>query len=227
MGRPANINSPRPSHASPVRRQQYALPPVPEAVAQSIRATVRPSLYESRIRNLTNKLQDQHVKQEKYKAKIKDLEAQKDEQLRVIRETNREQTRQIISALEKEVRDQYALEEAMDRKSFEEKLRKELETRRAEFKEQQTTKYNHEPARKRIKLLEEAATSEITVTDGGIAAICQSALEAIEIKSDGLKTAYQESEVALEKLNESRADMIWLLKQAIKIEAKDKIIKKV
>jgi hypothetical protein len=227
MGRPININSPaRPSHASQVRRQQYVLPPVPEAVAQAIRATVRPSQYQTRIRNLTNKLQDQQVKQEKYKAKIKDLEAQKDEQLRVIRETNRDQTRQIISALEKKVRDQYAVEEAEARKQFEEKLQGDLGKMRAEFKEKQKSKYNHEPARKRIKLLEEMATSDETVTDGAIAAIYQPALEAIEIKSHDLQTAYQESENALEKLNESRADMIWLLKQVIKIEAKDKVTKK-
>jgi hypothetical protein len=231
MGRPANnANSPgRPSNAfSQVRRQQYALTPVPEAVAQAIRATVRPSQYQTRIRNLINKLEDQQVKQEKYKMKIRDLEAQKDEQLRVIRETNREETNQRIAVVEAKLRKQFAAEEVEARKAFEEKLQEDRKAKRAEFMEKLKIKYNHEPARKRIKLLEEAATrsDETEEDDGAIAAIYKPALEAIEIKSHSLTTACQEAEVALEKLNECRADMIWLLKETIKVETKDKDAKK-
>jgi hypothetical protein len=230
MGRPANnANSPgRPSNAaSQVRRQQYVLPPVPEAVAQAIRATVRPSQYQARMHNLTNKVQDQQVKQEKYQAKIRDLEAQKDERLRVIRETNRAETQQKIAEVETKLRAQFTAEADEARKELEEQLREDREAKRAEFKEKQKIKYNHEPARKRIRLLEEAASrsDETEEDDGAIAAIYQPAVEAIEIKSDGLQTACQEAEEALEKLNESRTDMIWLLKEAIKVETKDKAAK--
>lgn len=223
MGRPPSNYSPgRPSNASLTRRcQQYVVPPTPEAVAQAIRAAVRPSQYQTRIRNLTIKLQDQQVKQEKYRSKIQNMERQKDEQLRIIRETHREETQQNHAAIETTLRTRYDEEAAQRRKKFDESLETEMTRRRAEFRA--ANQYQHEPVRKRLQVLRDAANG--AEPDGAIVAMYQPALESIEIKSDGLKVAYEEAEAHLEQLNESRADMIWLLKQAIQMEAKAKLKK--
>ena len=74
-----------------------------------------------------------------------------------------------------------------------------------------------------MKLLEAATEAEEEPKDAAIAALIQPAVAAVEIKSDGLREEVAEAEASLEKLNESRTEMIWLLKQVIKAEEKQKV----
>jgi hypothetical protein len=87
----------------------------------------------------------------------------------------------------------------------------------------------HESVTKRAKLtdLEQSATNDPCDGDSSmeasIEALVQPALSAIDIKSDSLKKELVETEAALERLNETRTEMIWLLKQVIKAEEKRKV----
>jgi hypothetical protein len=225
--------------------RQYVLPipEVPASTSQAIRqalvGSVQPfAAQQNRIRILSSKLREQREKAKACQQKIVDLEAQKEESLRDIRETRQQEAANTVAILERRLRNRYNKELAASRAAWQEQLDTDCDAKRKAWRlgKEEATKVTerndaegHESVTKRAKLtdLEQSATNDPCEGDSSmetsIEALVQPALSAIDIKSDSLKKELVETEAALERLNETRTEMIWLLKQVIKAEEKRKV----
>jgi chromosome segregation ATPase len=225
--------------------RQFVLP-IPEvpastshAIRQALVGSVQPfAAQQNRIRILSTKLREQREKAKTCQQKIVDLEEQKEESLRDIRETRQQEAANTVAILERRLRNRYNKELTASRAAWQQQLEAECDAKRKawhlERDEASSAKERNdaddlESVTKRAKSteLEQSATHDPSEGDSSmeasIEALVQPALAAIDIKSDGLKNELVETEAALERLNETRTEMIWLLKQVIKAEEKRKV----
>jgi hypothetical protein len=227
-------------HSNKVRQFVLPIPPVPAATSKAIRAslasTVQPfAAQQNRIRILTTKFHDQRAKAAASQKRIAELEDEKELGLRDIRETRQQETADIIAAVERKLRSRYNKEAAAAHAIWKEKLDEECEAKRKawKFEEQQKDEekmnavvHDDEPDPKRLKVQDKVETEKLETTDAiGITTISETGTMDAPIvkKSDEIRKKIQETEATLEKLTETRTEMIWLLKQVIKAEEKRKI----
>ena len=252
MGRPPNVpcNSPaRPwapplylaggllrgtvtPHANKVRQFVLPIPPVPTATAKGIReslaGTFQPfAAQQSRIRSLTSKVMDQRAKAAASQKRIVELEDEKEQGLRDIRETRRQETADIVAVVERKLRNRYNKETAVAQALWKEKLENECEAKRKAWRELGSS-HEEEPDKKRTKLdgdiqdneqLDDTVINKTNVSSSETATKSETEVTVAK-KSKILRETLIESEAALEKLTETRAEMIWLLKQVIKADEK-------
>lgn len=228
MGRPPH--SPRPwapptgmvhsgvskTNHNKTRSFYFDIPPVPPEVANVIKSRASSNTnpfaaQQNRIRALTNKLQDQQKKAKTAQAKITELELQKQESLQQIRESNQAEMSKNVQSVERKLRARHAKEAAVEKQAFEQELNRECEVRRKRFRDELVLQEEEdEQAQKATKTMEASETA--------------TAVEKLEQPSrSAALLAEAETELAqVETLKESRAEMIWLLKQVIKEEEKRK-----
>lgn len=228
MGRPPSSSAQSPSRSVPshnslssrskVRQFVIDFPPTPAAIAQAIRRQRRPHKQQ---RTLTTKLHKQRAEVDRLRSEIRRVEQDREKALRTLRLQHQTSTAQAVAALAEQLRTQHDAPAA--RIEFEERCSRECEAKRKEW----TAEFDAidtKPMEERVAILEAAAKETTDTTEkqseGMVAAICQPAIDAVEIKSEKLKEVQKEREVALEKITETRSELIWLLKQVIKAEEK-------
>jgi hypothetical protein len=221
-----------------------------KAIHESLVGTVQPyAAQQNRIRTLTSKVIDQRAKAAASQKRIVALEDEKEQGLRDIRETRQKETADIVAVVERKLRSRYNKETTAAHALWKEKLEEECEAKRKAWREEQqqeqlsTSLNEDEPDKKRTKLvgddvkkgIEEKIddtivnTDNVTSSDTTIKSVTlvtdepsmkTKDEETTKKKSDLLQEKLIESEAALEKLTETRAEMIWLLKQVIKADEK-------
>jgi len=252
MGRPPNFPSNSPNrqwsapaasgsilrntvslHANKVRQYRFNIPAVPNAVRKAVESTLasvkKPfAAQQNRIRVLTTKLHDQRQKAAAAQEKIAALERAKEEGLRDIRETRQQEMQNMVHTMEKKMRNRHSKEAAAAEQQWKEQMEEECEAKRDDFRKRAQEKSAQEPALKRLKLLEEAAsqtTQEVSTThphEDAIAALIEPAMATVEVKSEVMQNEADAKTAALQQLEQSRRGMINLLKEVIKAEGKQK-----
>lgn len=241
-------------HSNKVRQFVLPIPPVPTTTAKAIReslaSTVQPfAAQQNRIRVLTSKVLDQRAKAAASQKRIVELEDEKEQGLRDIRETRQQETADIVAVVERKLRSRYNKEAAAVHAQWKENLEEECETKRKAWRQQQEeeeleeegqicSSHEDEPEKKRTKLeVDEQENEKSDDTLGSNARVTSSdtanttttsETETTSVepqnkekkKSDLLREQLTESKAALDKLTETRSEMIWLLKQVIKAEEK-------
>ena len=242
-------------HSNKVRQFVLPIPPVPTTTAKAIReslaSTVQPfAAQQNRIRVLTSKVLDQRAKAAASQKRIVELEDEKEQGLRDIRETRQQETADIVAVVERKLRSRYHKEAAAVHAQWKENLEEECETKRKAWRQQQQqqeeveeegqicSSHEDEPEKKRTKLeVDEQENEKSDDTLGSNARVTSSdtanttttsETETTSVepqnkekkKSDLLREQLTESKAALDKLTETRSEMIWLLKQVIKAEEK-------
>ena len=243
-------------HSNKVRQFVLPIPPVPTTTAKAIReslaSTVQPfAAQQNRIRVLTSKVLDQRAKAAASQKRIVELEDEKEQGLRDIRETRQQETADIVAVVERKLRSRYNKEAAAVHAQWKENLEEECETKRKAWRQQQQqeeeelkeegqicSSQEDEPEKKRTKLeVDEQENEKSDDTLGSNARVTSSdtanttttsETETTSVepqnkekkKSDLLREQLTESKAALDKLTETRSEMIWLLKQVIKAEEK-------
>ncbi len=236
-------------HANKVRQFVLAIPPVPTDTAKAIRESLAGSAVQpfaaqkNRIRALHAKVLDQRAKATASQKRILELEDKKEQGLRDIRETRQQETADIVAVVERKLRSRYNKESVAAHDMWKENLEEECEAKRQAWRQLQQednpgteshSQEGGEPDKKRAKREDEsqqdretsvtavgAPYSESLVTlDTTATTVVSDATVADTKKSDTLRKKLLESEAALEKLTETRAELIWLLKQVIKADEK-------
>ena len=231
-------------HSNKVRQFVLPIPPVPTATAKAIRESlvgaVQPfAAQQNRIRTLTSKVLDQRAKTVSSQKRITELEDEKEQGLRDIRETRQQETADIVAAVERKLRSRYNKEAAAAHAIWKENLEEECEAKRKEWRLQQENQLCHshegEPEKKRTKLEDDKQECEKSVSavdhsdsdnmvksDMAIAPVAPTSEEMIEQrkKTDALREKLLEAEATLEKLTETRTEIVWLLKQVIQVDMK-------
>ena len=221
-----------------VRQFRLPLPPVPVPVRQAIEANVRLArrrplaTQQNRIRVLTTKLHDQREKAAASQEKLAALETAKEEGLRGIRESLQQETQQTVQTMERKWRHRNQKEVAAAEQQWKEQVEEQCEAKRHEWrKRMQKTHSSQEPALKRLKLLEDAAQAAAKGDDSSapelpqndvIVALIEPAVSAVEVTSDFLQKQVDAKVAAVEEMEQSRKEMINLLKEVIKAEGKQK-----
>ena len=221
-----------------------------KAIRESLAgSTVQPfAAQQNRIRALHAKVLDQRAKAAASQKRILELEDKKEQGLRDIRETRQQETADIVAVVERKLRSRYNKESVAAHDLWKENLEEECEAKRQARRQQQqqdnpgtgsNSQEGGEPDKKRLKLEEDESqqdretpnTAVDAPTPESLVATMDDATTANTIvsdarvdtdtkKSDALRNQLLESEAALEKLTETRAELIWLLKQVIKADEK-------
>jgi len=204
------------TNAKRVRQFTLPIPPIsPEtykAVVSQISKQQQPFMQEKQqLNQLQAKLADQRAKVQAAQARIRAVEQAKEEGLRDIRELRQQETQTALENIEKKLRSKHEKEtrerETQWKKDIEEECnanRKRLREQQEEQVKQQQDQEEKEPEEKKQKLDDDNKT------------------ESKPLKSDEKKKELAELEKKLDNLNENRTEMIWLLKQVIKAEEKQK-----
>lgn len=230
-------------HSNKVRQFVLPIPPVPTATAKAIRESLAGSVQpfaaqQNRIRTLTSKVLDQRAKAVASQKRITELEDEKEQGLRDIRETRQQETADIVAVVERKLRSRFNKEAAAAHAIWKENLEQECEAKRKAWRQRQedqltvSSSLEGEPEKKRTKVedvkqdIEKSVGSldhdynTIVNSDTTLTTVKSEALIEQEKKSDALREKLLESEAALEKLSETRTEIVWLLKQVIKIDEK-------
>lgn len=221
-----------------------------KAIRESLAgSTVQPfAAQQNRIRALHAKVLDQRAKAAASQKRILELEDKKEQGLRDIRETRQQETADIVAVVERKLRSRYNKESVAAHDLWKENLEEECEAKRQAWRQQQqqdnpgtgsNSQEGGEPDKKRVKLEEDesqqdretpnaavdapnpenlVATMDDTATATTI--VSDTRVDTDTKKSDALRKQLLETEAALEKLTETRAELIWLLKQVIKADEK-------
>ena len=220
-----------------VRQFRLPLPAVPAAVRQAIEAHVRLArrrplaTQQNRIRVLTTKLHDQREKAAASQEKLAALETAKEEGLRGIRESLQQETQQTVQTMERKWRHRNQKEVAAAEQQWKEQVEEQCEAKRHEWRKRMQKTHSQEPALKRLKLLEDAAQAAAKGDDSSapelpqndvIVALIEPAVSAVEVTSDFLQKQVDAKVAAVEEMEQSRKEMINLLKEVIKAEGKQK-----
>lgn len=217
-------------HANKLRQFLLPIPAVPTVTAKAIRHTLAGTsqpfaAQQHRIRSLNVKLHDQRDKAASCQQKIAALETLREQSLRDIREKRQQEAADTVAAMERKWRSRYSKDAAAAQALWQEQLDEEIAVQRQAWRRARDAD-GDETDQKRMRLLDAASAGEENseeITDAAIAALVQPAMSAVEITSPALREKNVEAEVALEKLIETRTEMIWLLKQVIKAEEKQKV----
>lgn len=224
-------------HANKVRQFRLPIPPTPIDVRRAIEESVTAqrqqqpfAAQQNRIRTLTTKLHDQRAKAVASQAKLVALETAKEEGLRGIRETLQQETQQTVQNLERKWRSRHNKEAAAAELQWKEQLEEQCEAKRDELRKHMLENSSQEPALKRLKLLEEAAKAAVKGDDDSqdvpqddvIVALIEPAVSAVEVTSDFLQKQADAKVAAVDEMEQSRREMINLLKEVIKAEGKQK-----
>ena len=221
-----------------------------KAIRESLAgSTVQPfAAQQNRIRALHAKVLDQRAKAAASQKRILELEDKKEQGLRDIRETRQQETADIVAVVERKLRSRYNKESVAAHDLWKEHLEEECEAKRQAWRQQQqqdnpgtgsNSQEGGEPDKKRVKLEEDESQQDretpstavdapnpeslvATVDDTATATTIGSdvTVDTDTKKSDALRKQLLETEAALEKLTETRAELIWLLKQVIKADEK-------
>jgi uncharacterized coiled-coil protein SlyX len=219
-------------HANKVRQFVLPIPPIPLATFKAIRASLAGTnqpfaVQQNRIRTLTTKFHDQRNKAAASQKRITELEDEKEQGLRDIRETRQRETADIVAVVERKLRSRYEKEAAAAFDVWKVKLDEECEAKREAWKHEQEEQVQLEPDKKRTKIEikgnDDQTDADTGSTDDKVEKSDASKEDILEKRNDILSKKLAESEATLEKLTETRAEMIWLLKQVIKAEEKRKI----
>lgn len=194
------------------------IPPVPPAVRKAIEAKVAESSDYSQEKNqknyLTTKLCEQRLRVDELRNKITYLEAQKEQGLDDIRSARNEKTNKLLEKIEADLRQQFYNERRKRKEAMEKSLREEHDARRKRRRDQYK-KEDDEAALERQK--SEANLIDLVEASASVQALRKEASE----KSDHISRLKSK----LESLQETRSEIVWLLKQVIKAEEKNKMKK--
>jgi hypothetical protein len=214
------------------------IPPVPEDIAKEVSTKFLSSskpffVQESRIRLLTAKRNDQRERVTGYEEQLSELENQKEYALSDIISARKKEKDDAMNAIEEKLRtkyiDEFTVREQKILADFQEEcdnkrkiLREKHEKQRQEEKEQ---------SMRRLELLEAVeADNESEGAQGGQSSLLvlldETNNEQVQLakkKIEEKRTELAELEANLVTLTDSRSEMIWLLKQVIKAEEKQKI----
>lgn len=230
-------------HFNKVRQFVLPIPPVPTATAKAIRESLAGSVppfaaQQNRIRTLTGKVLDQRAKAVASQKRITELEDEKEQGLRDIRETRQQETADIVAVVERKLRSRFNKEAAAAHAIWKENLEQECEAKRKAWRQRQedqltgSNSLEEEPEKKRTKLddvkqdIEKSVSTldhdndTIVKSDTTRTPVTSEALIEQKKKSDALREKLLESEASLEKLTETRTEIVWLLKQVIKVDEK-------
>ena len=161
-------------HSNKVRQFVLPIPTVPIATAKAIRESLAGSVHQPfaaqkhRIRTLSSKVLDQRAKAVASQQRITELEDEKEQGLRDIRETRQQETVDIVAVVERKLRSRYNKEAAAAHAIWKEHLEQECEAKRKAWRQRQETQLENsldgEPEKKRTKLEEEKSHIEKSVS---------------------------------------------------------------
>lgn len=216
--------------------------PVHHAIAKKIKQeqSVRFTQQEHKIRQLKAKLADQRSKAEGARSFLQELEQSKEDGLKDIEKLRKEEIEKTIAQKQKALRDSHEQEIQKMETEYMEKLEKECHAE-ADRKSQERMKKiqeEEEAAAAAAKAEQEKpnaddAEAPLSKLPKVVASSSEEAEEGEEIedeakqqptlyKSEILKKEVEELKATVEKANENRTELIWLLKQIIKAEEKQR-----
>jgi hypothetical protein len=193
-------------------------------VKRIISSNQRPYQQEQQsIHQATTKLTEHQKKCAAAEKKIQALEQAKETSLQDIREQRAEETAAAVAVVEKKLRAKFEKDskerEVEWKKGVEEACnnkRKRVEEAATAEKEQESNKRHHADA-------DAKATSEGGTTASSTVPLLESEkLQQSQAKTKEVQEELEQSKRKVTQLNENRTEMIWLLKQAIKAEEKEK-----
>jgi hypothetical protein len=195
-------------------------------VKRTISSNQRPYQQEQQsIHHATTKLTEHQNKCAAAEKKIEALEQAKETSLQDIREQRAAETEAAVAVVEKKLRAKFEKEskerELEWKKGVEEdcnnkRKRAEEDKAAAPEKEQESNKRLHADA-------DPKATSEEGTTNSSTVPLVESEkLQQSQAKTKEVQEELEQSKRKVTQLNENRTEMIWLLKQAIKAEEKEK-----
>lgn len=194
--------------------------PVPSEVRKAIEdkllqsgdGTLQYSQEKKQLTQLTTKLADQRYRLADMQETVTRLGEQKERGLEYIRAAQQKNTQKMLDKLEKEMRQQFTEE----RKSREDAWKQELKYAFNEKKRQRQDQY---------KLIDEEAAQKRQQMEAQAIDSVQS-LESIQVLKKQVEEKKQELaelQAKLDGLQETKSEIVWLLKEVIKAEEKNKI----
>ena len=207
--------------AKVLRGPLFRLPikPPPTAVAQEIaricQATTRQQPFaaeEEQIRHYQMKLKEQRRKARDGQEQVQVLEQRKQEQLAETKRQCQENSQKVMQEMESQLRAD--LESRVQEKQQERKRALDLECQAMNQKFQEEQEAKRKKREEEAKKEKEEAETEPKEKE-----------ESEQLESDTLKDELGELKGQVDSLNEKKTEMIWLLKQVIKAEEKQKATK--
>lgn len=172
----------------------------------------KPHAEEQQIRNFQNKIKEQRRKARDLQDKLEELEQLKEQKLKDIRKARQEEARKALDALEVKMREEFAAQVQERKSEWKRALEEECQIQRKRLGEELESKRKKRKEEFEAKKASEAQQASVEQ-------------EKETLESDGLKTELEDLKGKVESLNESKTEMIWLLKQVIKAEEKQKATK--
>ncbi|GKY98270.1 hypothetical protein MPSEU_000784700 [Mayamaea pseudoterrestris] len=192
-----------------------SIPPVPLKVRKAIEAKLSGQgqyFHEKKhINQLMAKLADHRHKLAAMQDKVSELEAQKERGLRDIRVMQEEKTQKALEQIEADMRKQFYDDRERKEQTWKRALQDEFDGRKRQRLQQYKTE-DAEAAQKRIE-------SEARILD---AVEASDAVKAIRSQAATKRAQWQALQQELETLQETKSEIVWLLKQVIKAEEKNK-----
>mmetsp|Transcript_19135 Transcript_19135/g.36242 ORF Transcript_19135/g.36242 Transcript_19135/m.36242 type:complete len:265 (-) Transcript_19135:27-821(-) len=186
--------------------------PVPSAIRDAIQQTIQteePEKEEHKARILRQKLQDQKRKQLIANNRLESVREKKEQALKDVRQLREEEAKKSLEQLEESLRSNFELEQEEQDQQWRQRVNEECEEEKKrslqELEEKERKEDEEARAAKKGKL-EKTAQEEQEAS-----ATQESSKEEIE----GLQKE-------IETLNHNRLEIVWLLKQVIKAEEKQK-----
>ena len=186
--------------------------PVPSAIRDAIRQTIQteePEKEEQKARILRQKLQEQKRKQLAAKHRLESVREKKEQALKDVRQLKEQEAQKSLEQLEESLRSNFELEQEEQDQQWRQRVNEECEQEKKrsleELEEKERKEDEEARAAKKGKL--DKATQE----EQEASATHESSKEEIE----GLQKE-------VDTLNHNRLEIVWLLKQVIKAEEKQK-----
>jgi hypothetical protein len=223
----------------PFRQYALEIPPVPGPVREAVAAALTAGGGGNgggsggRVRLLHGRVVDQRERVAAQEGRLAALETAKEEGLRDIRLRREREKRDGAAALERKIRGRHARELDRRRAQFEAELEEECAARRKRLREEQrqqseaaaaaaAEKEKESPEKKTEDDMDISEEGEIVVAAPAPPPPTAAAAEAEPPRSVQLRQEADEMGAKLDGLNEDRQEMVWLLKQVIKAEEKQK-----
>jgi len=191
------------------------IPPAPAGIRAAVAKAVRVVPFSEERMNLSNlksKLADDRDRVRAVEAEIAKLERKKERGLRDIREKRREETAAALKALEKEMTAKHEKEVREYELGWKKEIEEECNRKRKAQNQEREAKLKEEEQKE-----EEAKRRKLE----SIAAAAERQHEPSE-RLRALRTDLETQKKALDALQEKRTEIVWLLKQVIKAEEKQK-----
>jgi hypothetical protein len=199
---------------------------VVQKVKRIISRNQRPYQQEQQsIHQATTKLAEHQQKCAAAEKKIQALEEAKEVSLQDIREQRAAETAAAVAVVEKKLRAEFEKESKERELEWKKGVQEDCKSKRKRVEEAAAASEKERESNKRLR--EDAAAKGSTSEEGTSGGSAVPLLESEKLQQSQAKTKEVEKELTESKrkvtqLNENRTEMIWLLKQAIKAEEKEK-----